>query len=138
MVTVEYSHRFYYREMIEGRSPVLTATLSKVEGGVVSIDVDAYLDSGATISLFNDSFLRALSIPLINHRRTSFASTAGNSIDAYLHRVRLTLLEVGAFDLDIGFSSTPIHRNLLGRDFFNLVQIGFRERQLEYYLNPRP
>ena len=138
MVTVEYSHRFYYREMIEGQSPVLTATMSSLEGGEGSIDIDAYLNSGASTSLFNGSFLSALGIPLINDRRKLFASTAGNSVEAYIHRVRLTLPELGAFDLDIGFSNTQIIRNLLGRDFFNLVQIGFRERQSEYYLDPRP
>jgi len=138
VVTVDYSHRFYYREMIEGRSPVLTATISTLAGGEESIDVDAYLDSGASTSLFNGSFLTALHVPLINDRRKSFTSTAGHSIEAYIHRLRLTLPELGSFDLDIGFSSTQIVRNLLGRDFFNLVQIGFRERQLEYYLYPQP
>lgn len=124
--------------MIEGRSPVLTATMSTLVGGEEAIDVDAYLDSGASTSLFNGSFLSALHIPLLNNRRKSFASTAGHSIEAYIHRVRLTLPQLGAFDLDIGFSNTQIFRNLLGRDFFNLVQIGFRERQLEYYLTPHP
>ena len=124
--------------MTEGRSPVLTVTMSNWEGVDASIDVDAYLDSGTSTSLFNGSFLSALGISLINARKKSFASTAGNSIEAYIHRVRLTLPELGAFDLDIGFSNTQIIRNLLGRDFFNLVQIGFRERQSEYYLSPLP
>ena len=41
-------------------------------------------------------------------------------------------------DLDIGFSTVPLRRNLLGRDFFNLVQIGFRERQQVFYVRGEP
>ena len=50
-------------------------------------------------------------------------------MEACLHAVRLSHPELGCFDLEIGFSPFPLRRNLLGRDFFNLVQIGFRERQ---------
>jgi hypothetical protein len=38
----------------------------------------------------------------------------------------------------VGFSSGEIHRNLLGRDFFNLAQIGFRERHLTFFITPSP
>jgi len=31
-----------------------------------------------------------------------------------------------------------ISRNLIGRDFFNLVQVGFREKYLTFYLTPTP
>src|SRR5438445_8977416 len=123
--------------MVEGRSPVLTVTLS-ILGGEEEIDVDAYLDSGTSTSFFNGSFFTALGGELINDRKKTFTSTAGIPLEAYLHRVRLTFPELGTFDLDIGFSNGPIIRNLLGRDFFNLVQIGFRERRLEYYLIPHP
>jgi hypothetical protein len=47
-------------------------------------------------------------------------------------------LIAGDFNLEIGFTDRQIRRNLLGRDFFNLVQIGFREHQLQYYLNTTP
>jgi hypothetical protein len=46
--------------------------------------------------------------------------------------------DLGSFTLEVGFSSTDIHRNLLGRDFFNLAQIGFRERFLTLYVTPAP
>jgi hypothetical protein len=124
--------------MEEGRSPVLTVTVSGLENAEKAIDIEAYFDSGTSTSLFNGSFLTGLGMQLINERKMVFRSTAGTSVEAYLHRVRLTLPEVGDFDLDVAFSNGQIVRNLLGRDFFNLVQIGFRERQLEYYLNPRP
>ena len=104
----------------------------------LEIDTDAYLDSGAEASLFNGDLLAALEIDLINNNRKSYGSTFGSSITGYLHNIRLTLPDVGDFTMEIGFSHGEIRRNLLGRDFFNLVQIGFRERQFEYYLNPRP
>ena len=103
-------------------SPVLTVTLSKPDGGEESIDVDAHLDSGASTSLFDGSFLSALGVQLMNDRRKSFMSTTGNSVEAYIHRIRVTLPDLGDFDLDIGFSNAQIVRNLLGRDFFNFVQ----------------
>jgi hypothetical protein len=31
-----------------------------------------------------------------------------------------------------------IQRNLLGRDFFDLVQVGFRENHSEFYVEPSP
>jgi hypothetical protein len=102
------------------------------------IDVDAYLDSGAERSLFNGFLLAALGVELINDKRKYYGSTVGDSIEAYLHDVRLNLPGVASFDLEIGFSNGQLRRNLLGRDFFALAQIGFRERHLEYYLTPTP
>ena len=138
MVTVEYPHQFNYREFDEGSSPILTVTMSRLDGADDEIDVDAYLDSGASRSLFNGSFLRGWGLTLMNDKRKVFTSTSGNGIEAYLHRVRITLPAVGPYELDIGFSNGQISRNLLGRDFLNLVQVGFRENRLQFYLHPSP
>ena len=40
--------------------------------------------------------------------------------------------------MELRFSIGQIQRNLLGRDFFNLMQIGFRERHLEVFLTASP
>jgi hypothetical protein len=138
LVTVEYPHQFSYREMFEGQSPVLLVTISRLDGADDAIDVEAYIDSGTSTSLFNGFVLSQLGLDLMNDKKKVFESTVGSSVEAYLHRVRLALPSVGVFDLEIAFSNAQITRNLLGRDFFNLVQIGFRERRLEYYLNNRP
>ena len=138
MVTVEYQHRFNYRRFRSGSSPVLQVRITRQDNPGLGIDTDAYLDSGAEASLFNGDLLAALEIDLINNNRKSYGSTFGGSVTGYLHNIRLTLPDVGDFTLDIGFSHGEIRRNLLGRDFFNLVQIGFRERQFEYFLDPRP
>ncbi len=104
----------------------------------IGIDTEAYLDSGAEASLFNGGLLVALEMELMSGSRKSYSTTFGDSVTGYLHNVRLTLPSVGDFDLQVGFSNGDIRRNLLGRDFFNLVQVGFRESQLEYFLTPTP
>lgn len=137
MVTVDYQHQFNYREFSTGRVPVLPLSVS-LPGGQNSIDVDAHLDSGAERSLFNGFIISALGVVLQNDNRKPYTSTGGDTITGYMHHVRLLLPEVGSFDLEVGFSDRQIRRNLLGRDFFNLVQIGFREHRLQYFLNPSP
>ena len=77
-------------------------------------------------------------LDLMAGRRLSFASATGMSIEAMLHAVRLSHPELGHFDLEVGFSTAPLRRNLLGRDFFDLAQIGFRERHLVFYVTPEP
>lgn len=134
MVTVDYTHRFNYREVMEGHSPILAVTLSMGDESA-EVDADAYLDSGASLSIFDGSFVRALGGQLINDRRRTFYSTAGSSVRAYLHPVRMPVPDLGVFELDAAFSDTPLSRNVLGRDFFNLVQIGFRDRYREFYIN---
>lgn len=74
----------------------------------------------------------------MNERPKRYGSTLGDSVTAYLHTVRLSLPDVAEFDLEIAFTDVQIRRNLLGRNFFDLAQIGFRERQLEYYLTFTP
>ncbi|MGH8544103.1 MAG: hypothetical protein ACREX3_10845 [Gammaproteobacteria bacterium] len=138
MVTVTYRHSFSYRDFGEGRSPVLQLRISPPNRLDAAIDVDAHLDSGADSSLFDGYMITAWGMTLINDNLKHYGSTLGGSIEGYLHNVRITVPEVGTFDLQIGFSSARIRRNLLGRDFFALTQIGFRERQLEYYLTPAP
>lgn len=138
MVTVEYRHQFSYRCLEEENCPALQLRVSRQNSSESVLDVDAHLDSGASSSLFDGFVIASLGIALINDKLKYYNSTSGNSIEAYVHPVRLTVPNVGDFDLEIGFSNGRIRRNLLGRDFFNLAQIGFRERQLEYYLTPTP
>lgn len=55
-----------------------------------------------------------------------------------VHRVSLSHPTLGNFEIEIGFSTEPIRREILGRDFFSQIQIGFREKQLSYYITPEP
>ncbi|MBI3300886.1 MAG: hypothetical protein HYZ72_02245 [Deltaproteobacteria bacterium] len=103
-----------------------------------ALDIDAYLDSGAQRSLFDGGIGTALGLDLFSGPEIRYVSIAGTGLAARLHQVRLAHPALGSFELEVGFSTVPISRNLLGRDFFNLVQIGFRERYLVFYVTPTP
>lgn len=138
MVRVDYQYSFNYRQLHAGSFPIIQVRITRQDNPDVGIDTDAYLDSGAERSLFNGQLLAALEIDLANDKRKLYGSTTGVFITGYHHDVRITVPDVGEFNLEIGFSESQIIRNLLGRDFFNLVQIGFRERRLQYFLNIFP
>ena len=65
-----------------------------------ALEIQCHLDSGAEVSLFDGEIAHG-----IRHE------------------------ELGEHELRVGFSEQRQARNLLGRDFFNLFRIGFRERQ---------
>jgi hypothetical protein len=138
LVRVDYQHSFNYRQLPAGSFPIVQVRISRQDDREIAIDTDAYLDSGAAGSLFDGRLLTALEIDVVNQRAVPYSPTFGGSITGYLHDVRLSIPDVWDFNLAIGFSETEIRRNLLGRDFFNLVQIGFREHQLQYFLNTFP
>ena len=140
MITVQYEREFSYPYDQDGqRYPRLTLRVSNtVDPARGALDIDAYLDSGAQRSLFDGGIGRALGINLLSGEQKHFESTTGSSLAATLHPVRLEHVELGAFELAVGFSSSRIKRNLLGRDFFNLAQIGFREHELTFYITPKP
>lgn len=97
-----------------------------------------YLDCGAERSLFSGTLAAPLGIDLLQGRRIAYFSAGGMRMDAFLHAVQIQHPELGQFDLEVGFSSVSLARNLLGRDFFNLVQLGFREHHLVFYVTPEP
>jgi len=140
MVTVEYDHEIPYAHDPNGRQyPRLTLRLMNPADAERAVDLDAYLDSGAERSLFDGSFALLLGIDdLFAGHQIAFQSTAGLALEARLHPVRLSHPALGFFDLEVGFSTAPIRRNLLGRDFFSRVQIGFRESRLALYISPQP
>jgi hypothetical protein len=102
------------------------------------VDVDAFLDSGANYSLFDGELAAAIGLDLMAGRYRAYYSTTGAEVDARCHNVVLSRPGFPPFSLEIGFSTSKIARNLLGRDFFSLVQIGFREQRLEFYIEPAP
>lgn len=139
MLNVRYDNEFPYSYDLNGeRFPRLTIRLTNPASPDEAVDVDAYLDSGAQRSLFDGRIGRAIGIDLLTGKERQYESTTGSSIAGMLHRVRLAHADLGLFDLELGFSTVHIKRNLLGRDFFDLVQIGFRERRLAFYVTPRP
>ena len=120
------------------RYPRLTLHVSNPQQPDLAVDTQAYLDSGAERSLFSGWIGVAIGIDVLSGRQLSYETTVGSHLTATVHPIRLSHPELGEFDLEAGFSSVEIKRNLLGRDFFNLIQIGFRERHLRFFITPTP
>jgi hypothetical protein len=131
MPNVPYTHEFAYTYSSQTGEPfpVLVLQLASPAHPEQALDIDAYLDSGAQRSLFDGRSGTALGLELFNGPELRYVSVAGVSLAARLHRVQLVHPALGSFALEVGFSTVPISRNLLGRDFFNFIQIGFRDLQ---------
>jgi len=102
------------------------------------VDVDAHLDSGAELSLFQGWIPRAIGLDILSGRTRKYYPVNKQEIEARVLPVRLFHDRLGAFEMEIGFSLAGIKRNLLGRDFFDLIQIGFREHQITLYITAKP
>ncbi len=138
-LTVSYEHQFdYFHDQRGERFPALQIRIATPGNPEQALDIDAYIDSGAERSLLDGSIGRALGLDLFAGRQIPYVSTIGVRMEGWLHRVRLSHPDLGYFELEVGFSTGTIRRNLLGRDFFNLIQIGFRERHLAFYVTPTP
>ena len=139
MISVDYRHEFGYLPAGRNRSfPGLPIQIRNPNVPDQAVEVPAHLDSGTECSLFGGWIARSIGLDLLDGPPRHYASTAGASIEARVHRVALIHHLLGTFPLEVGFSVSNIHRNLLGRDFFNLLQIGFRERHLAFYVTPSP
>ena len=139
MAIVSYSHRFGYGYDEGGeRYPLLGFRVSNPENPALAADVDAAVDSGAERSLVDGQVGALLGFDVLGGPKLTFETMAGSYLPATLHKVQLAHADLGTFELEIAFSTTEIQRNLLGRDFFDLVQIGFREHHLEFFVTPKP
>ncbi|MBI4411380.1 MAG: hypothetical protein HY541_02720 [Deltaproteobacteria bacterium] len=91
--------------------------------------VNAYLDSGAFYSIFDDSVADLLGLSLTTGTRMLAVVGDGDSLPFYLHKVSL---QVGKnrFLMNIGFSSRlKVGFNILGLDLFDRYKITFDNRR---------
>lgn len=137
MPVVSYTHQFNYLYGTNQR-PFPGLVLQILGPGQLALETDAFLDSGTERSLFDGWIATALGIDLLSGRQILYRSTAGREVEGRLHQVQLLHPDLGRFRMEVGFSTEPIRRNLLGRDFFNLIQIGFQERHFTFYITPTP
>lgn len=139
MAQVSYAHSFQYNYDVDGTlRPLLRFVVSSIRDPSAEVEVEASLDTGAERSLFDGRIAVALGIDVLRGPELNFRTLAGGLLSATLHTVRLSHGDLGAFELQAAFSSGEIERNLLGRDFFDLIQIGFREHQLAFFVTPTP
>lgn len=136
---VAYEYRVEYGHDPRGHLyPRLSLQLASATEPDLTVDIDAHLDSGAEKSLVSGRLGISLGIDVLSGPQLVYQTTMGARLVATLHPVQLMHPELGLFRLEVGFSTSDIQRNLLGRDFFDLVQIGFRERHRMIFLSPTP
>ena len=94
-------------------SPIVTTRLLSQEKSVTTL---AFLDTGATYSVFQGDFCERLGLTLEEGERVGITVGDGGIILVYLHELKVSIDEL-SFDTRIGFSDrlgTGI--NILGRE----------------------
>ena len=136
LVHVTYRLTLRYRPF-PPRSVSAPVVAVRISAGHGALDTLALLDSGAEFSLFDGVHADALGLRLQDGQPMSFWGLAGGQVLAYIHDVKLEI-ENYRFHCPVAFSESHLGRNVIGRNFFDLVQVGFREHQGEIYLDPSP
>ena len=141
MPDVHYQHELSYlrsESAARGPFPGLWVDIQQIELPGESIAVQAHIDTGAEFSVFNGFIASGIGLDLLAGSPIQLVPTAGQGFGARLHRVQISHDILGPFELNVAFTLDEIRRNLLGRDFLDLIQIGFRERQHTIYVTARP
>jgi hypothetical protein len=127
--------RVPYLLRVNGSSfPGLVLELANPSDVTSFIEISAELDSGAEYSLFEGRLARLIGLDLFDGEPFEFGLVNGASLEARILPVVVGHDELGRFNLRARFSTSPLRRNILGRDFFDLLMIGFDEHQSEVYL----
>jgi hypothetical protein len=136
LLTVVYQFRIPYLRRLDGSLfPGLAVELQNPLTGATTIEIDTELDSGAEYSLFQGQWARAIGLDLFDGTPFEFGLVNGALLDARILPVVISHRQLGRFDLRARFTTGPVRRNILGRDFFDLLQVGFDEHHTEVYLN---
>lgn len=141
MPQIHYQHELPYllpESLEDGSFPGLWVEVQQPGLTDESLAVQAHIDTGAEFSVFNGFIARGIGLDLLAGGHITLVPTAGQGFGARLHRVRISHDILGSFELNVAFTLDEIRRNLLGRDFLNLIQIGFRERQSMMYVTAHP
>jgi hypothetical protein len=141
MIETRYSYAipYLYDAGSGKRYPGLQVRISVPLGGNSAVDLNAHLDSGAEFSVFNGEILvPGLGLDLLLGKAIRCESALGVSIEARMHPILISHSVLGEFTLPVAVTTVNIRRNLLGRDFFNLIQAGFREWHETPFVTPLP
>ena len=114
--------------------PALVIQLQNPSTGAKTLETHAELDSGAEYSLLDGQLAVDIGLDLFSGQHFAFELANGVSLDARILPVVLSHGELGQFRLQARFSTGPLRRNILGRDFFDLLPVGFDEHHSEVYL----
>lgn len=120
--------RFPYREFSRGQfAPIVNV---EVWTGGRWIGIDAYVDSGATYSIFHTDVAEILGLDYHRGRKIMIRVGDGNQIPVYAHKLPVQFAG-HKFTAVIGFSqSLGVGFNLLGRvDFFDRFRVCFNDKE---------
>lgn len=94
------------------------------------IEIEGYVDSGATVSLFDTDAAKILGLKIRRGKGISITVGNGEALPAYMHEVRARLGNT-AFSVPVGFShALGVGFNLIGRaGFFDRFRICFDDRR---------
>lgn len=142
MPHVDYDHELSYLYPVDRRRvppfPGLLLEITGSTGAQSAIEIQAHLDTGTEYSVFDGQFARTLDLDLLAGERVRLEPTHGGHLEARFHQVAVRHELLGQFPLRVAFTLGAIRRNLLGRDFMRLIQLGFRESQSALYVSARP
>ncbi len=96
--------------------------------------IDAVVDSGAKMSVFQVGIAKALKIKMEKGKKILLQSLSGNMI-IYEHKIPVKVYGI-EFMLKVGFSRQPsASLNILGRDnFFKVFSVTFEEKKRKLIL----
>jgi hypothetical protein len=134
LVTIVYQIRAPYLRRAGGLFPALFIGLHNPSHPAKSIEIPAELDSGAEYSLFEGKLAIAIGLDLFSGQPFAFSLNNGVGLDARILPITISHSELGRFNSPVRFSTGPLLSNILGRDFFDFLQIGFDEHHSELYL----
>jgi hypothetical protein len=138
--SIDYNFEYPYRPMgPDGlHFPVLQVGLENPNDSERQVDTFVYVDSGSRITVLDGEIAQDIGINFTEGEEQQLGSIAGGSIQGWLNNINLHLEGFPPVLLRVAFvdPSFKIRRQLLGRDFFYHVQIGFWEYARLLYLSP--
>ena len=125
----------------EGNLVQLPIVSVRIKCNRVMLPIWGLLDSGADITLLNNSFAQLFNINLKKGRAIDvFGVLEGTGCTAYLHQVNISVKDLGGVDTVAAFTDSekyPDHMILGRRGFFDQFEITFREYQKEVEIEPK-
>lgn len=108
-------------------APIITLKLLGKEGW---LDLEAYVDSGASTSIFHADRAEILGIDYTKGKKIALTVGDGDLLEIYLHRLNVELAH-DRFVAELGFSKQlGVGFNLLGRkSFFDRFRICFDDKR---------
>lgn len=141
MIQINYEHEFTYLlsdDEEPSSFPGLLVQLRNPGDPELAIDLQCHVDTGAEYSVLGGAIATALGFDLLAGVPLNLLATTGAAHEARLHPVVISHDVLGDFPLAVAFLLGEVRRNLLGRDFLNLVQIGFQENSQRLLITPQP